>query len=83
MLLDLDDPTRLIGAAKEAILWPRETYELIGQSPSVVFVNGSVLEEDGTVRIYYGAADACVALATARVEDLIDACAGSLPGSKV
>jgi beta-1,4-mannooligosaccharide/beta-1,4-mannosyl-N-acetylglucosamine phosphorylase len=74
MLLDLQDPTRLIGAAKRAILWPTETYELIGQSPSVVFVNGAVLEDDGTVRIYYGAADSVIALATARLADLIDAC---------
>jgi predicted GH43/DUF377 family glycosyl hydrolase len=40
----------------------------------VVFLGAMVLEADGTVKIYYGAADQSVALATARLDDLIDLC---------
>jgi predicted GH43/DUF377 family glycosyl hydrolase len=39
----------------------------------VVFPTGWVLENDNdTLRVYYGAADTCVALATAKVNELID-----------
>ncbi|WP_432798567.1 glycoside hydrolase family 130 protein [Poriferisphaera sp. WC338] len=74
MLLDLDDPSKVLGISQRAILAPETTYELIGQSPSVVFTNGSILEPDGTVRIYYGAADTVLGLATASLDDLIHAC---------
>jgi predicted GH43/DUF377 family glycosyl hydrolase len=74
MLLDLEDPNKVIGVSKRAILWPEEQYELIGQTPSCVFTNAAILEPDGEVKIYYGAADSVGCLATARVEDLIYAC---------
>ena len=32
------------------------------------------IEDDGTVRIYYGAADTCIGLATAKLDDLVAAC---------
>ena len=74
MLLDINDPTRLTGLCERAILWPKEQYELIGQSPSVVFTNGAVVEDDGTIRIYYGAADTVLCLGTVAMDDLIAAC---------
>ncbi len=74
MLLDLEDPNEVIGVANRAILWPEKTYELIGQTPSVVFTCAAILEDDGEVKIYYGAADTVQCLALARVEDLIYAC---------
>ncbi|MCC6683188.1 MAG: glycoside hydrolase family 130 protein [Phycisphaeraceae bacterium] len=74
MLLDLEDPAKLIGICPGAILFPQMTYELIGQSPSVVFTNAAILEPDGEMRIYYGAADTVLCLATANVDELIAAC---------
>lgn len=74
MLLDLENPNKVIGVAKRAILWPETQYELVGQTPAVVFTNAAILEDDGTVKIYYGGADTVGCLATARVEDLIHAC---------
>ncbi len=74
MLLDLEDPGQLIGAAKRAILWPEKEYELVGQTPSVVFVNSAIVEDDGTVRLYYGGADTVACLATADLDELIYAC---------
>lgn len=76
MLLDLNDPSRVIGRSRRAILSPETTYELIGQSPSVVFTNAAIVETDGTVRIYYGAADTVVCLAIAKLVDLIGSCLG-------
>jgi len=43
--------------------------------PSVVFSSGAIMDDDGTIRIYYGAADTCICLGTARIEDLMHFCA--------
>jgi beta-1,4-mannooligosaccharide/beta-1,4-mannosyl-N-acetylglucosamine phosphorylase len=73
-LLDLDNPAKVIARAEEAILEPQETYELIGQTPSVVFTSGAVTEASGTLRIYYGAADTVQCLATTTIARLLEAC---------
>ncbi|MBR0056456.1 MAG: hypothetical protein IJP66_03930, partial [Kiritimatiellae bacterium] len=36
-----------------------------------IFPGGMILEDDGEVKIYYGAADTVECLATAHVEDLL------------
>lgn len=73
-LHDLNDPSKVIALAQEAILAPEETYELIGQTPSVVFTGGAVLEDDGEIKLYYGAADTVQCLAITSVERLLAAC---------
>jgi beta-1,4-mannooligosaccharide/beta-1,4-mannosyl-N-acetylglucosamine phosphorylase len=82
-LLDLQDPSRVIARGRNNILEPREPYELIGQVPNVVFPTGLVvdaLDERGfagpwsAARLYYGAADTVVAMATATVGELLEAC---------
>jgi len=82
MLLDLDDPSKVIGRCRRNILEPRELYELAGQVPNVVFPSGMIVEDydpdgfarpDSEVKIYYGAADTSVGLATTTVADLIKA----------
>jgi len=73
-LLDLNDPLKIIGRTKGPILAPEEPYERIGRVNNVVFSCGAITEDNGEVRIYYGAADLCVCLATTTVEALIDAC---------
>ncbi len=74
MLLDLDDPSRVIGLMREPMLAPEATYECDGFRGSVVFPCGMITEPDGEVKLYYGAADTVVALATAHVDDLIALC---------
>jgi predicted GH43/DUF377 family glycosyl hydrolase len=71
MLLDLADPYRVLGVSRRAILQPEEMYELVGQTPSVVFTNAAIPEPDGTVKIYYGGADTVQCLAFADIHDLI------------
>ncbi|MBC2596381.1 glycoside hydrolase family 130 protein [Ruficoccus amylovorans] len=74
MLLDLAEPWKLIGQSKRAILAPELPFEFQGQSPNVVFTNGSIAEDDGTVKIYYGAADQVLCLAESTVGELLGAC---------
>jgi beta-1,4-mannooligosaccharide/beta-1,4-mannosyl-N-acetylglucosamine phosphorylase len=71
-MLDLDDPTRLIGRSPEPILSPRAEYERIGDIGNVVFASGAIVEPDGMVKVYYGAADTAICLAEAPLEELID-----------
>jgi len=70
-LLDLQDPTRLVARADEWVFAPEEVYETDGDVDKVVFPCGWLVEGDD-VRIYYGGADKCIALATARVSELLD-----------
>jgi beta-1,4-mannooligosaccharide/beta-1,4-mannosyl-N-acetylglucosamine phosphorylase len=75
MLLDLDDPSKVIGLAREPLLAPEAAYELDGFRGSVIFPGGMVLEDSGEVKIYYGAADTVECLATAHIDDLLELCA--------
>jgi predicted GH43/DUF377 family glycosyl hydrolase len=60
----------------EAILEPETEYELIGQTPSVVFTAGAVVEDDGEVKLLLWGADTdtVTARATTTVEQLLYAC---------
>lgn len=75
MLLDLEDPNKIIGVCKEPLITPEAPYEVNGGfRNNVIFPGGMVLEDNGEVKIYYGAADTVECLATADVEDLIRLC---------
>ena len=75
MLLDLEEPWRVIGMSKLPLLAPEAPYEVEGGFRNhVIFPGGMILEESGEVKIYYGAADTVECLATADVGDLIALC---------
>lgn len=75
MLLDLKDPSKIIGMYREPLLAPETGYEAEdGFRTNVIFPGGLILEDDGTVKIYYGASDTVECMATARVDDLIALC---------
>ncbi|WP_461834585.1 glycoside hydrolase family 130 protein [Desulfothermus sp.] len=74
MLLDLDEPHKIIGYTPYYIFGPNEIYERVGDVPNVVFPCGTILEDDGELKIYYGAADTCIALATASIDELVESC---------
>ena len=74
MLLDLKDPSKIIGISDEPLLVPEYEYENIGMRGEVIFPGGMILEDSGEVKIYYGAADTVECLATARVDDLLAIC---------
>lgn len=71
-LLDLHDPTVVLARTDEWVFGPEAEYELTGNVPGVVFPTGWIVDNDDTVRMYYGAADTCVGLATASLADLIE-----------
>jgi predicted GH43/DUF377 family glycosyl hydrolase len=71
-LLDLDDPRRVIRRSDEWIFAPEMPYERVGDVGGVVFPCGWILDErSGVIRLYYGGADTCMALATAQVSDVL------------
>jgi predicted GH43/DUF377 family glycosyl hydrolase len=70
LLLDLKDPTKIIGRTRGPILAPEESYELSGYIPDVIFPTGAIIEKD-LLYIYYGAADTTTCLAFVNLEDLL------------
>lgn len=79
MLLDLEDPSKIIGITKSWIMTPQAQYELTGHVSNVVFPCGCLVDEEkDEIRIYYGAADERVCLATGSLSELIDACKNQL-----
>jgi beta-1,4-mannooligosaccharide/beta-1,4-mannosyl-N-acetylglucosamine phosphorylase len=75
VLLDLHEPWRMIGRCPTPLIAPETDYERHGFRGDVIFPGGMILEDDGEVKIYYGAADTVEALATAHVDDLLELCA--------
>jgi beta-1,4-mannooligosaccharide/beta-1,4-mannosyl-N-acetylglucosamine phosphorylase len=75
MLLDIDQPDKIIGLYKQPLLAPEASYEIAGGfRNNVIFPGGMILEDSGEVKIYYGAADAVACLAVAHVDDLVNLC---------
>ena len=71
-LLDLEDPTRCVLRADDWVFGPRAPYEMVGDVGDVVFPCGATLADDGdTLRLYYGAADTVVALATGSLSKIV------------
>jgi beta-1,4-mannooligosaccharide/beta-1,4-mannosyl-N-acetylglucosamine phosphorylase len=83
VLLDLEDPAKVLGRSRGNILEPRAAYELCGQVPNVVFPSGIVVDDldaegyatpASPVKVYYGAADTAVGLAETTIGELLAAC---------
>ncbi len=71
VLLDLDDPSKEIGRSPVPILEPETDYEKYGDVNNVVFPEGAVIR-NGTLFVYYGAADRVCAVATVAEQDILD-----------
>ncbi len=73
-LLELVEPTRVLGRADDWVFGPAAPYERQGDVPNAVFPCGLVHDAAADeVRLYYGAADTTICVATARVGELLDA----------
>jgi beta-1,2-mannobiose phosphorylase / 1,2-beta-oligomannan phosphorylase len=70
LLLDLEDPQRIIGRTKGPLMVPEESYELSGHVSNIVFPSGVLLNDD-ILTIYYGASDTTVCSARVNIDDLI------------
>jgi predicted GH43/DUF377 family glycosyl hydrolase len=71
-LLALDDPERCLMRGSSWIFGPEAPYERDGDVDDVAFPCGYTIGADGdTIRLYYGAADTCVALATGSIREIL------------
>jgi predicted GH43/DUF377 family glycosyl hydrolase len=76
-LHDLQDPSHVIGVSDNWILQPEAPWEISGYVPNVVFTCGTIPEEDGTLKIYWGGADTVMCVGTANIKELIEFCINS------
>ena len=72
LLLDLEDPRRVLHRTRRPIFEPEAPYERQGVVNNVVFPCGNVIK-DGTLHVYYGAADKVCCVATCELDALIEA----------
>jgi predicted GH43/DUF377 family glycosyl hydrolase len=70
LLLDLAQPWKVLARSERPILEPEADYERQGFFGNVVFTCGATVEND-RVRVYYGAADTCMALAEFSLEEIL------------
>ncbi len=70
MLLDLNDPCRVLARTPEPILEPEAKYERWGLVPNVVFPTGNVVIQD-RLFVYYGGADRVSCVATVELDKLL------------
>ena len=72
LLLDLDDPTKVIARSEEPIMEPIAPYEQTGFFGNVVFTNGFYRLDEDTVRIFYGASDEVICSAEFSIKEILD-----------
>lgn len=70
-LTDLNDLTKVIHKPAGYFLAP-EGDERVGDVSNVVFCNGWIMDEDGTVFIYYASSDTRIHVATSHIDRLLD-----------
>lgn len=68
---DLNDPSKLIASPSGLFIAPHGE-ERVGDVSNVVFTNGAIVDDDGTVFIYYASSDTRMHVATTTIEKLMD-----------
>ena len=71
LLLDLNDPSKVIARSDQPIMEPEADYEKNGFFGDVVFSCGALVDGD-VVRMYYGVADTSMACAELSVKEILD-----------
>lgn len=80
MMLDLDDPTKVRKVQLRPLMEPEAPYEVAPDfhkntyRPNVIFPCGHTIEDDGTLRVYYGASDTTCAVAMMPLKAVVDFC---------
>jgi predicted GH43/DUF377 family glycosyl hydrolase len=73
VLLDLHYPCRVLRRSAEWVLGPHAYYERVGDVGDVVFPTGAIVNRDADeIHMYYGAADSSIAVATAKLSNVLD-----------
>ncbi len=76
VLLDRDEPWKVIARSKKPVMEPEADYEVNGFFGKVIFCCG-VLYEENKVKVYYGAADTVTAYAEIPIADIMKNLSGS------
>jgi len=71
-LLDLEEPSRVLRRSDEWVFGPEVGYERAGDVADVVFPCGWILDRNGRLRLYYGAADTSIALAIGELDRILE-----------
>jgi len=73
VLLDKENPEKIIARTKEWVFSPEKDYERIGNAMNVVFPTGFIYRKsEDKILIYYGCADKCISVAFASLSDIIN-----------
>ena len=70
VLLDLNNPMKILARTNAPLLTPEEYYEKFGYVPNIVFPSGAVIKGD-MIYLYYGAADTTCCLAFISLPELL------------
>ena len=68
---DLKEPWKVIAEPGGFLIAPREA-ERVGDVSNVVFTNGAIVDEDGSLYIYYASSDTRLHVATTTVDKMLD-----------
>ena len=71
VLLDANDPRKILGRTNSPMMLPEADYELKGEVANVVFPSGALVEGD-SLKVYYGAADTRICVASCSLQGLLD-----------
>lgn len=71
LLLDLEDPSKVLARSSEPIMEPIALYEQEGFFGNVVFTNGHIVDGD-IITLYYGASDTVICGATISIADILN-----------
>lgn len=72
LLLDLNDPTKVLARSEEPIMEPIAPYEQTGFFGNVVFTNGLIRKDEDTLQIYYGASDEVICSAELSISEILN-----------
>ena len=71
LLMDLEEPWKILARSEEPLMEPIADYEMKGFFGSVIFTNGQLVDGD-RITIYYGAADSVICGATLSLQSILD-----------
>jgi len=71
LLLDLEQPWKIIARSETPFLYPEASYETEGFMPNVIFHNGFIETGDGNLELYYGGADEICCGARVSISDIL------------
>jgi predicted GH43/DUF377 family glycosyl hydrolase len=74
LLLDLNQPWRVLARSEDPIMEPLAAYEQEGFLGQVIFTNGHIVNQD-RLTLYYGAADSVICAADLSIQSILESLA--------